>query len=62
MTPSDVPFFRYPIPASVCACEHSLEAHDISTKAQACSVCACVGFDLAELHWTERRTVVEVVR
>jgi hypothetical protein len=62
VNPTDVPFFRYPIPRRVCRCGCAFEGHNISTKAQACSSCDCPGFTLAELHWTEKRTVVEQVR
>lgn len=49
-------------PSRHCACSHSATAHDLSTKAQACSVCDCTAFDLAELRWREHRIVVEQVQ
>lgn len=62
MTPTDLPFFRYPIPTEVCSCDHAVQEHDISTKKQPCSICKCGRFDLAVLRWTERRTVDEPVK
>jgi hypothetical protein len=52
---------RDPLPRPICACTHSLPAHNIETKRQPCSVCSCAAFDLQALAWTERRVVVEEV-
>lgn len=63
MTATDVPYFRYPIPQSICRCSHAIELHRIDTKAQACDLggCSCRAFDLAVLRWTEKRTIDEPV-
>jgi hypothetical protein len=52
---------RDPVPRPICRCSHSLAAHNIETKRQACSVCTCKGFEVQALAWTERRVVVEEV-
>jgi hypothetical protein len=52
---------RDPQPTPICACAHTLTAHNIETKRQACSTCSCAGFAVRALAWTERRVVVEDV-
>lgn len=63
LNPTDVPFFRYPVPDSLCGCGHSITAHRIDTQAQRCDRggCPCKGFDLTHLRWRETRYVTEEI-
>jgi hypothetical protein len=52
---------REPLPTEECTCGHYRSLHNIETKRQPCSTCACPGFVLHARLWTERRVVREVV-
>lgn len=53
------PVTRYVTARLLCSCSHSLQLHNIETKARACSSCDCGSYSQAAVEWTDRTVTVE---